>query len=284
MKLRGFRAISQSFALIPRDMSLASPTISLSLPLSHFLVQRDETRLDETRHASTAGVTHFHSIIVRSCSRFGKFAPAKSRSNLSLSLSRRRAQSESIDRSIHLEYRTNRNIGKGSGWMENWLSESWTDFPLCIYSLFLSPLAGFSLRFNDRLTESLCLSLSLSLCTEISRFIPPCPVWKIGYIDRVSTFAKLSRNGERVGEREGGLEQRERSRDSLSLFSPSLLPLRPVPTFFSSFSSPRPPLLLFDVSRESLASCRALPNFPPPSYRLIWPGSKPRSTKPSFTE
>lgn len=162
MKLRGFRAISQSFALIPRDMSLASPTISLSLPLSHFLVQRDETRLDETRHASTAGVTHFHSIIVRSCSRFGKFAPAKSRSNLSLSLSATRTKR--IDRSIHLEYRTNRNIGKGSGWMENWLSESWTDFPLCIYSLFLSPLAGFSLRFNDRLTESLCLSpLSLSV-------------------------------------------------------------------------------------------------------------------------
>lgn len=162
MKLRGFRAISQSFALIPRDMSLASPTISLSLPLSHFLVQRDETRLDETRHASTAGVTHFHSIIVRSCSRFGKFAPAKSRSNLSLSLSVTRTKR--IHRSIHLEYRTNRNIGKGSGWMENWLSESWTDFPLCIYSLFLSPLAGFSLRFNDRLTESLCLSpLSLSV-------------------------------------------------------------------------------------------------------------------------
>lgn len=98
MKLRGFRAISQSFALIPRDMSLASPTISLSLPLSHFLVQRDETRLDETRHASTAGVTHFHSIIVRSCSRFGKFAPAKSRSNLSLSLSATRTKR--IDRSI----------------------------------------------------------------------------------------------------------------------------------------------------------------------------------------
>lgn len=88
----------------------------------------------------------------------------RNRGRISLSLSRRRAQSESIDRSIHLEYRTNRNIGKGSGWMENWLSESWTDFPLCIYSLFLSPLAGFSLRFNDRLTESLCLSpLSLSV-------------------------------------------------------------------------------------------------------------------------
>lgn len=282
MKLRGFRAISQSFALIPRDMSLASPTISLSLPLSHFLVQRDETRLDETRHASTAGVTHFHSIIVRSCSRFGKFAPAKSWSNLSLSLSVTRTKR--IDRSIHLEYRTNRNIGKGSGWMENWLSESWTDFPLCIYSLFLSPLAGFSLRFNDRLTESLCLSpLSLS----VPRFHVLSLLAQFGKSDisielvHSPSYLEMERGW---GEREGGLEQRERSRDSLSLFSPSPLPPRPVPTFFSSFSSPRPPLLLFDVSRESLASCRALPNFPPPSYRLIWPGSKPRSTKPSFTE
>lgn len=78
--------------------------------------------------------------------------------SLSLSLGDAHKANRSIDR-----YRTNRNIGKGSGWMENWLSESWTDFPLCIYSLFLSPLAGFSLRFNDRLTESLCLSpLSLS--------------------------------------------------------------------------------------------------------------------------
>lgn len=98
----------------------------------------------------------------------------RNRGRISLSLSRRRAQSESIDRSIHLEYRTNRNIGKGSGWMENWLSESWTDFPLCIYSLFLSPLAGFSLRFNDRLTESLCLSLSLSLYRDFT-FYPSLP-------------------------------------------------------------------------------------------------------------
>lgn len=82
----------------------------------------------------------------------------RGRISLSLSLGDAHKANRSIDR-----YRTNRNIGKGSGWMENWLSESWTDFPLCIYSLFLSPLAGFSLRFNDRLTESLCLSpLSLS--------------------------------------------------------------------------------------------------------------------------
>lgn len=208
----------------------------------------------------------------------------RNRGRISLSLSRRRAQSESIDRSIHLEYRTNRNIGKGSGWMENWLSESWTDFPLCIYSLFLSPLAGFSLRFNDRLTESLCLSpLSLS----VPRFHVSSLLVQFGKSDisielvHSPSYLEMERGW---GEREGGLEQRERSRDLLSLFSPSPLPPRPVPTFFSSFSSPRPPLLLFDVSRESLASCRALPNFPPPSYRLIWPGSKPRSTKPSFTE
>lgn len=88
----------------------------------------------------------------------------RNRGRISLSLSLSATRTKRIDRSIHLEYRTNRNIGKGSGWMENWLSESWTDFPLCIYSLFLSPLAGFSLRFNDRLTESLCLSpLSLSV-------------------------------------------------------------------------------------------------------------------------
>lgn len=193
----------------------------------------------------------------------------RNRGRISLSLSRRRAQSESIDRSIHLEYRTNRNIGKGSGWMENWLSESWTDFPLCIYSLFLSPLAGFSLRFNDRLTESLCLSLSLSLCTEISRFIPPCPVWKIGYIDRVSTFAKLSRNGERVGEREGGLEQRERSRDSLSLFSP-LSFTSPTCSYllleFLLSSSPSPPFrrlarIVSELSRVAKFSPSFLPSY-----------------------
>lgn len=138
MKLRGFRAISQSFALIPRDMSLASPTISLSLPLSHFLVQRDETRLDETRHASTAGVTHFHSIIVRSCSRFGKFAPAKSRSNLSLSLSRRRAQSESIDRYISNTGRIEISGKDRDGWKIG-CQRVGRIFP-CVYTLFFSPL------------------------------------------------------------------------------------------------------------------------------------------------
>lgn len=202
----------------------------------------------------------------------------------SLSLSLSVTRTKRIDRSIHLEYRTNRNIGKGSGWMENWLSESWTDFPLCIYSLFLSPLAGFSLRFNDRLTESLCLSpLSLS----VPRFHVLSLLAQFGKsdisIELVHSPSYLEM--ERGWGRGKAVSSREKDRAiRFPFFPPSPLPPRPVPTFFSSFSSPRPPLLLFDVSRESLASCRALPNFPPPSYRLIWPGSKPRSTKPSFTE
>lgn len=192
----------------------------------------------------------------------------RNRGRISLSLSRRRAQSESIDRSIHLEYRTNRNIGKGSGWMENWLSESWTDFPLCIYSLFLSPLAGFSLRFNDRLTESLCLS-PLSLCTEISRFIPPCPVWKIGYIDRVSTFAKLSRNGERVG----GEGRRSRAERKIARFAFPFFPLSftsPTCSYllleFLLSSSPSPPFrrlarIVSELSRVAKFSPSFLPSY-----------------------
>ena len=92
-----------------------------------------------------------------------------------------------------------------------------------LLSLFLSPLAGFSLRFNDRLTESLCFFLFLSLSIEISRFISLLARFgKSG----ISIEIELVRSPSYLDEVERGWKERrsraerERSRDSLSLFFP----------------------------------------------------------------
>lgn len=92
MKLRGFRAISQSFALISQDMSLpasftlrpSSPSRSLSPSHPHtrvpapFSAVLPRARWPASRRRSRSleptGLPHFHSIIVRSWWRFGKFA------------------------------------------------------------------------------------------------------------------------------------------------------------------------------------------------------------------
>lgn len=145
---------------------------------------------------------------------------------ISLSLFRRhKHKAKSIDRSIHRYiWRTNRNIGKGSGWKIG-CQRVERIFP-CVYtffSLFLSPLAGFSLRFNDRLTESLCFFLFLSLSIEISRFISLLARFgKSG----ISIEIELVRSPSYLDEVERGWKERrsraerERSRDSLSLFFP----------------------------------------------------------------
>lgn len=92
MKLRGFRAISQSFALISQDMSLpasftlrpASPFRSLSPSHPHTHVSAPFSAVlpragwpasrRRSRSLEPTGLPHFHSIIVRSWRRFGKFA------------------------------------------------------------------------------------------------------------------------------------------------------------------------------------------------------------------
>lgn len=219
---------------------------------------------------------------------------------ISLSLFRRhKHKAKSIDRSIHRYiWRTNRNIGKGSGWKIG-CQRVERIFP-CVYtffSLFLSPLAGFSLRFNDRLTESLCFFLSLSLYRDFTFYFTPCPVWKIGYIDRdrVSTFAKLSRrSGERMERKAVSSRKRKIARFAFPFFPPLLqnlylsdfLPSSLVSPLLSSSTSPpfrRLARIVSDLSRVAKFHPSPSP-LPPPSYRLIWPGSKPESTKPRFTE
>lgn len=137
-------------------------------------------------------------------------------------------------------------------------------------SLFLSPLAGFSLRFNDRLTESLCFFLSLSLYRDFTFYFTPCSVWKIGYIDRdrVSTFAKLSRrSGERMERKAVSSRKRKIARFAFPFFPPLLqnlylsdfLPSSLVSPLLSSSTSPP-----FRRLARIVATCRALPNFTPP--------------------
>lgn len=219
---------------------------------------------------------------------------------ISLSLFRRhKHKAKSIDRSIHRYiWRTNRNIGKGSGWKIG-CQRVERIFP-CVYtffSLFLSPLAGFSLRFNDRLTESLCFFLFLSLSIEISRFISLLARFgKSGIsieIELVRSPSYLD-EVERGWGRGGKAVSRKIARFAFPFFPPLLqnlylsdfLPSSLVSPLLSSSTSPpfrRLARIVSDLSRVAKFHPSPSP-LPPPSYRLIWPGSKPESTKPRFTE
>lgn len=164
-------------------------------------------------------------------------------------------------------------------------------------SLFLSPLAGFSLRFNDRLTESLCFFLFLSLSIEISRFISLLARFgKSGIsieIELVRSPSYLD-EVERGWGRGGKAVSRKIARFAFPFFPPLLqnlylsdfLPSSLVSPLLSSSTSPpfrRLARIVSDLSRVAKFHPSPSP-LPPPSYRLIWPGSKPESTKPRFTE
>lgn len=164
-------------------------------------------------------------------------------------------------------------------------------------SLFLSPLAGFSLRFNDRLTESLCFFLFLSLSIEISRFISLLARFgKSGIsieIELVRSPSYLD-EVERGWGRGGKAVSRKIARFAFPFFPPLLqnlylsdfLPSSLVSPLLSSSTSPpfrRLARIVSDLSRVAKFHPSPSP-LPPPSYRLIWSGSKPESTKPRFTE